>query len=388
MTDLRRPAPRVDPGLLELAPVPERPAPLVPAWCRRLADGAEQLVFEAPLAVFLAVVAVLDVVKNGAAGDANLRVWLRIATAFPDNPHLPASVRYQEGSPVGPALAHLLGIRTTGAYAGLHVAVLVVALAVLVVGLHRRGGRVAVGVGVVAFLATPLSNVLLSFGSQDPFTFLFASLAVLADGPALSMLAGVGLGVSHLEVGVFVVVSVAAVRTLSPEPTGRAGLVALAAGLVAGAAATVAYEHHAGAGAGARAGFIEQTGLRTLAADFTAELPTWLFSTFSAFWVFAAVAVSALWRRRAVQAAVLLALAAVAVTVVTLDETRVYALLTWPLVLWLGLEATRRLDTGLVRRLTAVTFLVAVVVPRIVVFEGHPSVSYAAGAVTRFFAHL
>lgn len=388
MTDLgAAPADRVARPTLHLA-ADGAPADLVPAWAEQLVTRAERLVFDAPLWAFLAVVAVLDVVKNGVAEDANLPVWLRIAAAFPHDPHLPPAVRYQQGSPIGPALAHLLGVTSTAGYAGLHVAALVAGLVVLVAGLWRRGGRLAVGVGVVAFFATPLSNLLLSFGSQDPFTFLFASLAVLAESPLLALVAGAGLGVSHLEVGAFTVAAVVVLRLLGPPRARPAALVALGAGLLGGAGLTVAYEHAAGAGVAARASFIEQAGLRTLGADFTAELPTWLFSVLSAFWLFAAVAVTRLWRHRATRAAVAFALAAGAVTVVTLDETRVYALLTWPLVLWLALEAARRLDTAAVRRLTAVCFLAAVVVPRIVVFEGHPSVSYAAGFVTRLFGHL
>jgi hypothetical protein len=241
---------------------------------------------------------------------------------------------------------------------------------------------------LVAFLATPLSNILLSVGAQDPFTFLFASMAVLFESPLLAVVAGAGLAASHLEVGIFTVVAVTVLRVLDDRPLRPATAMGLVGGLLATAGAVVGYEHHAGVGLSARASFIHRTGLRVLLGDFLDELPTWLFSTFGAFWLFAVVTCSRWWALRTVRALAVLATGAGLVTVVTLDETRVFALLTWPLVLWLTLLAVRRLEPGTLRRLTALTFLAALVLPRIIVFEGRPAVSYASDLIGPLLRHL
>ena len=66
----------------------------------------------------------------------------------------------------------------------------------------------------------------------------------------------------------------------------------------------------------------------------------------------------------------LFGVAAVALTVVSADETRVFALVTWPAVLWLCLRAVEVVPADLLRRVTAVTVVAATVVPRVWVEGG------------------
>ena len=344
---------------------------LVPSWWGRLVRGTEHLLFDGPLWRPLLLVVVLEIAKNGVLESPAVGLWLRIARAFPGNPHLPRSTRYMQASPIGPALAHLLGIQSGAAYAWLHAGVLVVALGVLIGGLWRRGGRPAVAVGTMAFFATPLSSVLLNFGAQDPFTFLFASMAVLFESPVVALVAGAGLAASHLEVGAFCLAVLLALQLADDTgPVSWATAGAGWAGLLGAALGVELYTRHSGAGIEARAAYIDSFGARTLVRDFLQELPTWLYTTFSAFWVFLVCLASRLRNRRLALVAGAAGLIATAATVLTYDETRVFALLTWPVVLWLSLYALRRFDPRLVRHVTAVTFLAAIVLPRITVFGG------------------
>jgi len=374
-------------GAVELDPIGSAPG-TAPPWWERLVARAEAFVFDEPLWILLVVIGLLDIVKNGMAEDPNIGIWLRIARAFPNPVHIPSGDQYLMASPIGPALAHALGIHGYLPYATMSMAVVVLGFAMLVVGLHRAGGRLAVGVGVIAFFATPLSNVLISLGAQDPFTFLFMTVVVLFESPWLALVAGAGLAVSHLEVGIFTIVMVIVLRVLDDRPTKLTTIAALIGGIAAGTVGLELYEHHAGISAEARASFIKQAGIRTLLTDFFDELPTWLFSTFNVFWLFLVCLYGRIWRNKVTRAAIAFALVAGLVTTVTLDETRVFALLTWPLVLWLAVHATRTFDAKLVRRVTALTFVAAVVVPRVIVFEGHASVSFAFYFVTKFFKGL
>jgi len=214
------------------------------------------------------------------------------------------------------------------------------------------------------------------------------TVVVLFESPWLALVAGAGLAVSHLEVGIFTIVMVIVSRVLDGRPTKLTTIAALIGGIAAGTVGLELYEHHAGISAEARASFIKQAGIRTLLTDFFDELPTWLFSTFNVFWLFLVCLYGRIWRNKVTRAAIAFALVAGLVTTVTLDETRVFALLTWPLVLWLAVHATRTFDAKLVRRVTALTFVAAVVVPRVIVFEGHASVSFAFYFVTKFFKGL
>jgi len=367
---------------------PGSPVGVPPPWWESLVARVETFVFEEPLWIFLVVVGLLDVLKNGMAEDPDIGFWLKISSAFPNAVHIPSGAKYLMASPIGPALAHALGIHGYLPYATLHMAVVLLGFGILVLGLYRAGGRLAVGAGVTAFFATPLSNILLSLGAQDPFTFLFMTIVVLFESPVLALLAAAGLAVSHLEVGIFTIVTVIVLRILDDRPVKLTTVAALVAGLAGGTVGLELYERHAGVSAEARASFIKQAGVRTLVTDFFDELPTWLFSTFNAFWLFLVALYGRVWRHKVTRASIVLASVAGAVTVVTLDETRVFALLTWPLVLWLTVHAARTFDTRLVRRVTAVTFVAALVLPRVIVFEGHASVSFAYYFVTKFFKGL
>lgn len=64
-----------------------------------------------------------------------------------------------------------------------------------------------------------------------------------------------------------------------------------------------------------------------------------------------------------------LVLLAILVVPATLDQTRVYALVSWPVVLWTVLWASQHEDLGMLRRLSAVTLLAGFVLPRIIVWS-------------------
>ena len=242
------------------------------------------------------------------------------------------------------------------------------------------------GVGIIALFATPLSNVLMTLFAQDPFTFLFASLAVLFESPFMGLVAGFGLAISHLEVGVFTIAILLALRAVdTTRRTSWTASVPGLAGLVGGAVGVELYVAHAGAGLEARGSYISLVGPARLFKSFLYELPTWLYTTMSAFWVF----VASLWTRlpdRRVRRVLFLAFGAATVaTMFTNDETRVFALLMWPVTLWFALYSTRAFSTPLVRRVTALTFVAAVLLPRLAVAGGHVWGSNFAYLLDRLF---
>lgn len=339
-----------------------------PFW-EAVIGSSERLVFDTSLVVWLPVLAAISLIKNGVGETPNIAVWITIARSFPNSPPIPRGSNYQLSLPVGPALAHVFGDYTTAGYAALHLVIALLAMTVMVVGLHRAAGRVGVGVGLVAFFASPLSNVMFTWlGQQDPFTIGFAAAAALFESPIVLLLAGAGLGVSHPEVGAPVVLALGALRLLDSERRSAMAALGLIGGFAIGVAGTVAYERHAGGSPGAAVSFVRAAGVSTMARQFVSEIPTWLFTTLGAWWFFLGALGRSFMDRTVAVVMASLAILATLATVVTVDRTRVFALIILPAVLWLCVRAVKVVPLAAVRRATAITFILAVAIPRLIVW--------------------
>ena len=167
----------------------------------RLLDRVEALIFDQPLWHLLAAVAILNLVKNGIWTTPEISDWASMAKAFPNLPHLAGS-SYILSSPVGPAVAHYLGATSPKAYEVFSFFAVLVAVAILVLGLGRAAGPTAQRLGIIALFASPLSNTLVTWlGKEDPFVILFTSLVFLFDSPVIALLGGVGLATANPEAG-------------------------------------------------------------------------------------------------------------------------------------------------------------------------------------------
>lgn len=355
--------------------VSEARARVLPFW-ESVVGGTERLVFDSRLVTWLLAVWWIMFLKDGVGSAPATPIFVKIARAFPGRPPIAPATTYLLSSPIGPAPAHMLDTLTFRSYVALHFCVALLASAVLVVGLNRFGGRVAVGVGTVAFFASPLSNIMFTWlGQQDPFTIGFATASVLFDSPLVMLLAGAGLGISHPEVGLLAVLSVAALRSVDIDRRSVTSGVWLAVGFGFGAAVTVAYEDSAGSGTLAVVSYIHDVGLQNLVRDFLAGFSTWLFTTLGACWFFLGSTGRNVLSKSLSVVVVVVGAVATLITLFVLDETRVFALIVWPSVLWLSVRACRVVPEPLLRRATAITFLLAVAIPRIVVWQGASYVS-------------
>lgn len=309
--------------------------------------------------------------------------WL----AFAHDPYgavdLDPNFRYITGSPLGPLVAHGLGADTKLTYGLVHLAFLAAALATLV-GLGRRavGDRLTT-VLVVAFFASPLSNVLLTWlGQPDPIVFGGLSAVALASGLdrrstrlATVLAASLLVGLASPEQGLVAVAALGILCWWEDRPADREVVVLAVAALVAGRVGVSAFAAASDAPDVSRLTYIEENGLGYFLRSLLDNLPAVVFSLFGAGWLLAGHAFA---RARGsfpnpwpLRLAGLLVLAAVATTY---DQTRVGALVSWPALVWL----LRRADAeagGLRPAITAVTATLALVIPPIVIWEGEPYLS-------------
>lgn len=335
-----------------------------------LLDRIGGALFRLPLWGLGLLLTVVAVAKNGIWYNPALDAFLEISRQFPEPPNLGPGA-YLLSSPLGPAIAWLLHLDGALAFVVLHLAVLLASAGGLVLLVRRRFGVLAAQVTMVALFCSPLSNLLLTWlGQPDPFTFAGASGLVVLQSPVGLFVAALMLGVNHFEQGVFMVLAAFVLRLKDDGRRALFRIGAIGVGICAGKLALQAYHHRYGitSGGDRLAYATTASGFRRFFDLFAMNFPTWLFSVFNAMWLFLAAVY--LRHRRELLVALGLLVLFVIPAVLALDETRVYALITWPVVLWVVLWICCNEDEMLVRRLATVTLLLGVLLPRVIVWEG------------------
>lgn len=332
-------------------------------------DRTGDLLFRLPLWALGGLLLAMSALKNGIWHTPNLVVFLEIVRHFPEPPP-PGPGAYLLSSPLGAAVASALHLDGALAFVLLHLGVVLVSSFGVVLLVRRRFGDLAARVTLVALFCSPLSNLLLTWlGQPDAFTFASASALVVLRSPLLLLAAAAVLGVNHFEQGVFIVLAAAALRVKEERRNAVAVAGAMVLGLVAGRLALLAYHHrYAITSGGVRWDVATTLGLSFFFAGFAKNFPAWLFSIFNALWVFLTAVYLRHRRELLVPLGVLVAF--VLPALVSFDQTRVYALVTWPVVLWTVLWACRNEEEALIRRLATIAVLLGLLLPRVMVWEG------------------
>lgn len=288
---------------------------------------------------------VAAVAHNRLWGTPNLAFFTSIADHPGTNP-FPAGVDgdYLLTSQTMPQLASALGSTAAHEYVRLHLVVLVVGLAAATVAVHRRFGPTPAAVLVVLVALSPAMTTTMSWlGQPDALTLPLALLAVALAPRWAVVVCAVLLGTTHPEQAVFIAVNAALARAAVGRPaTTRAAvrdaavqLPILLGGVLAGRAITEIYLRVNDVSIGRpRTAFLD-LGLDGFVDHHLDSGPWLLIGLWGTLWlVIGAVAVTR-GRNGPDVAWGLLGAGAVGSVVpmlLTLDETRVYALVTAPLV--------------------------------------------------------
>jgi hypothetical protein len=335
--------------------------------------------------MFLALMAAMAILRSG------MRTWveqptLDLVTAFPDP--LPD---WRANSPLGVVLAAAVGADDVDGWVRLHAVALVVAGLALVLGVlagvapgaPRRVAAVWLAIGSLPVV------LLQKVGSYDAFALIGVVLVVLPRRRGLAVLGGLVLGWTSPEQGAVGLVSAGLVLlALESEGSGRGAIArarshplagCLAAGLAGVVVARVSVI------VWFRASGVDVPGRDDLLTDLAAEsvrravgaggagVFTWLGLGWA---LVVLVALVGRWRARPL-AGLLAGLVVLpgAATILTLDGTRVFTMVSLPAVLvllgWLApradADAPDRPGAALIRRVTVVAFVVAPLVPALVV---------------------
>jgi hypothetical protein len=275
-----------------------------------------------------------------------------------------------------PLLARGLGATSPRAFFLLCLAIVLAALAMLAWRLRATLEPELAAIVFALVLAHPAVTILLSWiGEPDAITFAVTAVTLLWSSPA-AIGAAAAVGVANHTMAIASLSLVLVVRWAGGERIAARHAVALLAGLLVGWVLVrqfLAAQHLV---AGSRLEFVTDIGFGYWIRQSLGSLPILLWSLHGGVWLALIACAWPLWQTN--RAYVLTQAAALTVALlaalVSLDTTRVFALIAWAPAIHLVLTAWRREPDGperaTLRGVLIVVALVALTAPRLFVWEG------------------
>lgn len=265
-------------------------------------------------------------------------------------PNLDSMQAYDRTSPLGPLVAKMLGVSTPLLWTWLNLVVLLVGACLLSLWAYRVARDAGQGYRAarLAMLVPALGSAFVLIGGYDAFTYLLLGLLLWSWTSGrwwLLGLSGVALGFQHFEQSLFATAAfgLAVIALRGSLPTRLEGMPtpfwATAGTLVGKLVLSLVLVFEGINPMEGRSAYLTPGLVRSAIREAINFGPAFVISLFCGFWIFVIFAfrIVATWRRR------LLLLAAIALpllmSVITLSQTRVFAMMTLPLVMLLVLVA-------------------------------------------------
>jgi len=347
-------------------------------WVHRLEARLQAI----PFGQFTSLIFALIVLQNGLWVIPNVETLRLLSTDLSRNmlENRPGET-YLYSSFLGLALAHFAqASQTLFRFVFFHFLCLCVSYLALAWALKRKYGEAVARLVLLAFATLPLSNILCNWlGISDVFVFLFGTGLVICDSLILLAVFSFLLGLAHGEQALLITAGVGfvggALRHSQKQTTSeiRKTLVMIGSALGAKLALNGYFASH---------GFHLQTtrfnyvfkALIVVLEDFARNFQAEIFSLYHVGWLFLVPISFLLWKRDRISfwALTLSQMAYLGVTMLVLDETRDFALLSWPLVVLLLTEGvqTKRFRLEELSRLLLPAFFLSLVLPKLIVWEG------------------
>ena len=353
-------------------------------------DRSVEGLFNLPFWLLAVVVLGANILTQGVWMVPNLDSVYLMARDITQNPYPHSVLQILLSSFLMPLIAYAFGLNTSPAeYFTLCSIVLVVGMAVSFGSLRRRYGDETTRIVVLLFGATPLINVLLTWiGYGDPLTFTLTTLLLALPAPGFRVLTGALLAIAHFEQGAVILIFLCGLLPfLDKEQRHRwLSIGMMIAGFVVGKIAIdLFFQMYHFQIATTRSSLVfEKVGIVRFLTD-TIRFPlVLLFSVLNVTWVpwLLIFVASFHYCRRWFAVLGVGMVICLTVMIFTLDQTRVAAILTWPLLVGAVIVAVREIENRvLLRQLAAACFLLGMIVPRVIVWEGQVHTSAASFTV-------
>lgn len=334
----------------------------------------ERWLFEVDRRVLFAIALGIAAIMDGVFVTPNIEDWLAVAQSPFSTPDFSNPLNsYIMSSPLPAVFAGLLGAdRHWAVFGAFHLLLLVTVVWLTMRAashVHPDADRLVLAV----FIAAPISTVTLTWlGQPDPLVIGLGSALVFLRRPIPLALVGILLGLSSFEQGAFIVLSVGLVAAPLLGAVWWRHTLASGIGILVGRAAFTLY--HAAFDieqATTRYDWIRENGLTAPIRSAISWWPFLLFSLFSAAWILVG---SWFWIGRdlgaplkRVAAAFLVAFL---VAMLAYDQTRVFSIISWPILLAMACWTASRFDPVKVRHLTTLSLGAGLLIPTVLVGVG------------------
>jgi hypothetical protein len=327
--------------------------------------------FRIPYWSFAVGLLVVTVVRVGVGAFPDIDFDLSVSKAVPTVPALGIYEQYALYSPIGLVLARVFGVTTRSGWLVLHGVLLAGGLAAVFARCRARHGDLAARFAAMTLSSSAVPVIVLGWlGSYDIFGIVLSSALVVTESATLSALAGFALAFANFEQGIVALATLAGLAAAGLF--GRVSrFVAAGAGLVIGRVILTWFLRANGAGAD-RLSFLTSHDSGSMVRMSLRNAPLIVATALGAavLLVIATALQDRLPRRDRI-----LWLAAfvppVLVATLGLDQTRVIALLSWPVLLALALTAAQHWPRQLVQRLGIAMVALSLVFPAVYVWEGN-----------------
>jgi len=324
----------------------------------------------------------LSVLQNGLwYSPQTVLFWLASKDIF-RNPFLgQADNEWALSSFLGPALAYFTSTnRSILSYSLLHLVVFVVGFTALTLVIRHQYGDFVARASLIVFFLSPLSNVLFTWlGSPDTLTTLLSMAIVVSWNNSWALpICGFLLGVNHPEQGsiILLLLTLFSLLTRTRRETIQFALTGMGALLVGALALQWYFFIHHFEVLYTRVEYILLEGpFPYVKATFSQPFAL-VFSLYNVLLLFIIGYLAYYSRNRKIaRAFVVYSVLAFMVMLVTLDQTRVFAILTYPAVLLLVLSPSFQhlepADREFFEILLGISFLIGILIPRFTVFNGN-----------------
>jgi len=349
------------------------------------------IVFGINFYFLLAFIIIYAVIQNGIWFFPGINHSLSMSQDIFTNPFDEEIGRqWQLYSYLGPIIGNSIGMNNSSIiYALMHLIIFLIFFVLLLIIIKKQRGDFIARSVAIAFFLTPLPNILLTWlGSADIFTILFSiTIAIFYRNYLILLLLSFMMGFNHFEQGLVILVSMTIfliVNRNNSKPNNVLPFVITGiGGIVIGRLCLEWYFHCNDFNIqSSRLEYIMDLGIARYAKATFSNIFVLVFSFYNALLIFIIVFACYFYKSRIFFTFVICNAMIFVVTICTLDQTRVFSIMTFHLILLLitskNIYNLDLMEKAFLKKVITVAFIIGLFVPRFVVWDGkvHASTAY------------
>ena len=352
--------------------------------------AATRSLFSLPFAKFCIFVFIVIVLQNGVWSVPNVEIVRKMSLNLTRNV-LPADLQYLYTSFLGLALGWVTGAaRSHNAFLALHLVSLCAGYFIIAFQIRKKYGDPTARIVVLVFASIPLSNVLITWlGTSDVYVYIFGTALAIASQPGSILIFSFLLGLSHFEQSCFIVLLLIVWRITEYDAQRKSTIhpaficMAMVTGVILAKISLKIYFSTLDFNIiSSRITYVMNFPLRQFLENYFKNIGVTLFSLQNVLWIFIAAICAELWSKNFKYSLCIIIthLIPMSVALIVLDTTRNFTLIIWPSIvsMLIILAKNELLPLSDMKKMITAVFVLNIIVPKLIVWEGkiHSSVAY------------